>query len=71
MQTKLARFVLWICSKFSRTEIEHIVSELVKILSDKNAPIKPKDSFQQEYPNYRKFQVDPKTPLTTKPGKKK
>lgn len=68
---KIIRFVIWICSKFSKIEIEQIISELLKILSNQNPEIKPKDSFKEEHPNYRNFFVDPNPPLTDKPDKKK
>lgn len=68
---KIIRFVIWICSKFSKIEIEQIISELLKILSNQNPEIKPKDSFKEEHPNYRNFFVDPNPPLTNKPDKKK
>ncbi len=68
-QNKIIRFVIWICSKFTKIEIEQIISELNQILSNQNPEIKPKDSFKQEHPNYRKFDVDPKPPL--KPSSKK
>jgi hypothetical protein len=71
MQNKIIRFVIWICSKFSKLEIEQIVSELSKILSNQNPEIKPKDAFKQEHPNYRTFTVDSTPPLTSKPDKKK
>lgn len=71
MHNKIIRFVVWICSKFTRIEIEQIISELLKILSDKNPIIKPKDSFKEEHPNYRNFYVDPNPPLTNNPSKKK
>ena len=60
---KIIRFVVWICSKFSKIEIEQIISELTKILSNQNPEIKPKDSVKQELPNYQKFDVDPKPPI--------
>ncbi len=71
MHNKILRFVVWICSKFTKIEIEQIIAELLKILSNKNPNVKPKDSFKQEYPNYRNFFVDPNPPLTNKPNKKK
>lgn len=64
MHNKILRFVVWICSKFTRIEIEQIISELFKILSNQNPDVKPKDSFKQEHPNYQKFTVDPKPPIT-------
>ena len=71
MHNKILRFVVWICSKFTRIEIEQIIAELTRILSNQNPEIKPKDSFKQEHPNYRNFIVDPNPPLTSKPNKKK
>jgi len=71
MHNKILHFVVWICSKFTRIEIEQIISELLKILSNKNPIIKPKDNFKEEYPNYRNFYIDPNPPLTNKPNKKK
>ena len=67
---KASRFVIWICSKFNREQIEIIVKELSEILKNKNPEIKPKDQFKEKYPNYRNFSVDPKPPLT-EPTKKK
>ena len=71
LQNKIVRFVVWFCSKFTIVEIEQIISELIKKLSNQNPEVKPKDNFQQEHPNYRKFNVDPNPPLTSQPDKKK
>ena len=65
---KMARFAVWICSKFNKPEIEFLVKELTDILKNRNPEIKPKDDFKEKYPNYRKFYADPKPPL---PAKKK
>lgn len=62
--TKISRFVIWICSKFTKTEIEQIVKELTDILNDRNPEVKPKDDFKEKHPNYRNFYVDPNPPLT-------
>ena len=67
----LSRFVIWICSKFSRSEIEIIVSELSDILKNRNPEVKPKDDIREKQPNYRSFFVDPTAPLTKSPKKKK
>ena len=66
--TKMARFAVWICSKFNKSEIEFLVKELTDILKNRNPEVKPKDDFKENYPNYRKFYADPKPPL---PAKKK
>lgn len=44
--SQIARFVIWICSKFTKKEIEQIVAGLVDILQDRNPEVKPKDDFQ-------------------------
>jgi len=66
---KIARFIIWICSKFTKGEIEQIVSGLVDILHDRNPEVKPKDDFKEEHPNYRSFVVPPLPPLTEPPRK--
>ncbi len=62
---RISRFVIWICSKFTRDEIERIRNELGEILSNRNPEIKPKDDFKEKHPNYRNFAVDPEPPQTT------
>lgn len=65
--SKIARFVIWICSKFTRTEIEQIVAGLSDVLNNRNPEVKPKDDFKEKHPNYRIFSVDPLPPLTESP----
>jgi len=69
--SKTARFVVWICSKFTKTEIEQIVVGLSDVLENRNPEVKPKDDFKEKHPNYRNFIVDPLPPLTEPPGPKK
>jgi len=65
---KTARFVIWICSKFTREEIEEIIKGLSDVLANRNPDVKPKDDFQEKHPHYHNFFVDPnsllKAPLT-------
>ena len=68
---KIIRFVVWICKKFTRDEIEKIIAELVIVIENKNSEIKFKDDFKQKHPNYRNFQIDPLLPLTESPKKHK
>ena len=68
---KISRFVIWICSKFTREEIEIIIIQLTDILSNRDPEIKPKDDFKQKHPNYRNFYVDPLAPLSEKPDSQK
>ncbi|MFW6135012.1 MAG: IS6 family transposase [Elusimicrobiota bacterium] len=64
---KSQRIVIWICSKFTRKEIEQIIQGLLDIISSRNPEIKPKDDFREKHPNYRNYIVYPKTPLTSPP----
>ncbi len=66
---KIARFIIWICSKFTKAEIEQIVSGLAEVLQDRNPEVKPKDDFKEKHPNYRDFAVPPLAPLTEFPKK--
>ena len=34
--SKIARFVIWICSKFTRVEIEQIINGLLDVLNNRN-----------------------------------
>ena len=61
--SKIARFVIWICSKFTKREIEQIIAGLLDVLEDRNPEVKPKDDFKEKHPNYRNFSVDPLAPL--------
>jgi len=67
--SKIPRFVIWICSKFTRKEIEQTIDGLLDIINNRNPEIKPKDHFKEKHPNYREFSVDPNPPLK-KPLKK-
>lgn len=44
--SKIARFVIWVCSKFTRSEIEQILARLSTVLTNRNPEIKPKDDFR-------------------------
>ena len=68
--SKITKFVVWICSKFSRKQVEAIVAELIAILKDTNSRFGPRNEFKEEHPNYRNFAPDPTEPLT-EPTKKK
>jgi len=61
---KIYHFILWICSKFNRSEIQSIIKGLSDIIENKNPDIKPKDEFKESHPNYRDFSADPLPPIT-------
>lgn len=69
--SKITGLVVWICSKFSRQQIEKIVCELTAILKTPDAIFGPRDEFKEKHPNYRNFAADPTEPLTEPPLKKK
>ncbi len=69
--SKIARFVIWICSKFTRNEIEQIITGLLDVINNRNPEVKPKDDFKEQHPNYRNFYAVPNPPLTAKPTHKK
>jgi hypothetical protein len=69
--SRIARFVIWICSKFTRIEIEQIITGLSDVIQNRNPEVKPKDDFKEKHPNYRQFTVDPKPPLAEPPLQKK
>lgn len=64
---KIDRFIIWICSKFTRTEIEQLVHDLSDILANRNPDVKTKDDFKEKHPNYRNFFVDPDPPILKPP----
>ncbi len=66
---RVSRFVIWVCSKFNREQIERIIKDLQEILANRNPEVKPKDDFKEKHPNYRDFCVDPNPPVQ-KPLKK-
>lgn len=68
--SNITKFVVWICSQFSRQQLEAIVAELSAILKNANSRFGPRDEFKEEHPNYRDFAPDPTEPLT-EPVKKK
>jgi hypothetical protein len=69
--SRISRFVIWICSKFTYIEIEQIITGLSGVIQNRNPEVKPKDDFKEKHPNYRQFAVDPKPPLTDSPLQKK
>lgn len=50
----------WICRKLTKEQVIGIIVILQELLNDPNTKFK---ESKPEYPNYRKFQVDPEPPL--------
>ena len=44
---KITRFVIWVCSKFTRAEIDNIIIELINVLESRDPKIKPKDDLKK------------------------
>lgn len=68
--SKVARFVIWICSNLTRNETEQIINSLLDVLNNRNPEVKSKDDFKEKHPNYRTFSVDPQPPLSEPPQPK-
>ena len=62
---KTHRFVIWVCPKFTREEIDEIIQGLLESIANRNPCVKSKDDFEEKHPNYRNFFVDPEPPLKT------
>ncbi|GAB6182994.1 hypothetical protein [Thermodesulfovibrio hydrogeniphilus] len=62
---KIFPFVICLCSKFSRSQIETIAFTLFDILLNRHPNIKLKDDLKEKYPNYRNFYVDPPSSLVS------
>ena len=68
---QISRFIVWLCSKFNREQLEFINKELSDMLRGrKEFPVNPKNAFREKHPNYRDFHAD-STPPLTEPVKKK
>ena len=67
---QISRFIVWLCSKFNREQLEFINKEFSDMLQGrKEFPVNPKDAFREKHPNYRDFHTD-STPPLTEPAKK-
>jgi hypothetical protein len=53
--SKIARFVIWICSKFTKNEIQQIIVGLLDVLEDRNPPILHDPSQALISPPFRYF----------------
>ncbi len=58
------RFVLWICRRFTKSQIEQIIKELQHILANRNPEVKPKDDFKEKHPHWRQYHPDSTPPIT-------
>ena len=54
---KTTRFVIWICSKFTRKEIEQIIHGLMEVLANRNPEVKPKDDFKENLQLFGSFSI--------------
>ena len=72
MQTviSITRLVRWVCKQLNFDELLVAVTIFLEVINDQRDDIKPRSSFKEEHPNYRKFSVDPLEPFTEAPLKK-
>jgi putative transposase len=64
---KITRVVLWLCRKFTHSDLEALIEQLREVLAGREPEIHPRDDFRQQHPHYRDFYVDPQAPLTQPP----
>ena len=68
---RIVSLVSWFCRQLSLEELFTAAAIILEVLNDDRPDIKCKDSFRLEHPNYRKYDVDPETPLTECPAPKR
>ena len=66
----IENLVKWFCKQFSIDELTLAVGVILAFLNNKRKDIKCKSSSPRDFPNYRKFYVDPVPPLTIRPKAK-
>ncbi len=71
MGNNIIKVVIWLCKNFNRDEVKSIKNKLSEILKDPDSDFKPKDTFKEDHPNYRAFEVDPNPPLKKNQKKRK
>ena len=64
---RIVSLVRWLCRQLTLLELFIAVIIILEVLDDSRSDIKCKDYFQTQYPNYRKFHVDPEPPLSERP----
>lgn len=57
---KIEKIAKWVCRKLTREQVELIILMLTNFLKDSSIEFK---KTKPDYPNYRKFTVDPEPPL--------
>ncbi|MGH9345527.1 MAG: hypothetical protein ACRD19_17405, partial [Terriglobia bacterium] len=63
----ITRLVLWLCRKFTRSDLQDLIEQLQQVLAGHEPEVHPRDDFRQQHPHYRDFYVDPQAPLTQPP----
>ncbi|MDP2982245.1 MAG: hypothetical protein Q8O92_02805, partial [Candidatus Latescibacter sp.] len=66
----ITRLVRWLCKQLNFDELLVAVNILLEITHGKRNNIPLRANFNEKYPNYRQFIVDPFAPFTEKPLKK-
>jgi len=68
---RIVSLVAWFCRQLSLEELFTAAAIILEVLNDERPDIKCKDAFRIEHPNYRKYDVDPESPLTECPAPKR
>jgi len=68
---RIVSLVAWFCRQLSLQELFIAAAIILEVLNGDRPDIKCKDAFRLEHPNYRKYEVDPESPLTECPAPKR
>lgn len=63
----ITALVRWLCRKLSINELIIAAAIIQEVIDDNRDDIRPRNDFQEKHPEYRKFAVDPESPLLDAP----
>lgn len=67
---EIEKLVKWFCKQLTLDELTLAAGVILAVLNNKRNDIKCKETSEKDFPNYRKFYVDPIPPLTQRPSSK-
>lgn len=67
-ENQIKNLVSWFCSKLTIKELIFAVTIISEVILSIRDDIKARNDFKEKHPNYRKFHVDPTTPLIEMPA---
>jgi len=65
---EIENLVKWFCKQLTLDELTLAAGVILAVLNNRRNDIKCKETSEKDFPNYRKFYVDPTPPLTQPPS---